>query len=86
MNPKITSDIEQALRQQPDGRLRIEGPDGTVFWVVTDQAMHTGVVDEFIRQQVQAGLAQAEAGELEPFDMEAIKAKARKQYTEPTDT
>ena len=70
MTPHLSHDVERFVASNPSGAVRIEGADGTVYWVLTEEAMQ-------VRQYVQEGLAEADRGECTPFDAEEIKREGR---------
>lgn len=70
MTPRLSTDIEQFIAASADGSARIEGSDGAVYWVLTDEAMR-------IREYVREGIVQANNGETEVWDVEAIKTAGR---------
>jgi len=70
MNPKLSRDVENFVSTTPEGAMKVEGDTGATYWVLTEGAMQ-------IRQQVLEGLAEAERGEVEPWDSEEIKRAGR---------
>ena len=70
MTPKLSSDIEQFIAASADGSVRLESAGGGVYWLLTDEAMR-------VREYVREGIVQADNGETEPWDVEAIKAAGR---------
>ena len=75
MNPKLSRDVEEFLSTTPEGALQVQGDTGATYWVLTEDAMQ-------IRQQVLDGLAEAERGDLEPWDAESIKRAGRERLNE----
>ena len=75
MNPKLSRDVENFVSTTPEGAMKVEGDTGASYWVLTEEAMK-------IRQQVLEGLAQADRGEVEPWDAESIKRAGRERLNE----
>lgn len=70
MTPKISPPVEQYVATSPDGAACLKGSDGTTYWVFTEEAMR-------VRHYVQEGIADAEAGNVGPWDSAEIKAAGR---------
>ena len=78
MTPKLSSDLEQFVMSTPSGAARVEGADGAIFWVMTDEAMK-------VRQYVHEGLLQADRGELQSWNADEIKSAGRRRSQERSD-
>ena len=72
VNPKLTEDIEQALSDSPDGAIQVDGTNGATYWLLTPEA-------KSVREQVLEGIAEADRGEVEPWDGEEIKRAGRQR-------
>lgn len=75
MTPQLSSDVEQFVSSDPLGAVRIEGANGSVYWVLTEDAMQ-------IRQLVQDGIAEADGGKCEPWDTQDIIAEGRRRLAD----
>ncbi len=75
MNPKLSRDFENFISTSSDGATKVEGDTGATYWVLTEQAMQ-------VRQQVLDGLNEADGGQVEPWDSEAIKLAGRKRLND----
>jgi hypothetical protein len=78
MTPHLSEDVEKFVSENPTGAVKIEGSNGTFFWVLTEEAMQ-------VRQYVQEGLAEADRGECTPFDADEIKRAGRKLLAQRND-
>ena len=75
MNPKLSHDVENFVSTTPEGAMKVEGHTGATYWVLTEEAMQ-------VRKQVLDGLDQANRGEVEAWDAEAIKNVGRERLNE----
>ncbi len=71
MIPKLSTDIEKFIAAAPSGAAQVEGANGDMYWVMTDEAMR-------VRQYVHEGIEQADRGEVAPWNSDKIKAAGRK--------
>ena len=69
-NPKLTEDIEQALTASPNGAIQVDGAGGAIYWLLTQDA-------KLVREQVLDGVADANSGNVDPWDAEQIKVAGR---------
>lgn len=77
MSPKLPNDIEQFVVATPSGAVKVEGTNGTTFWVMTDEAMRA-------RQYVLEGIEQADRVEVAPWKSDDIKAAGRRMKQDRT--
>ncbi len=75
MNPKLSRDVEKFVSTTPEGAKQVEGDTGATYWVLTEEAMQ-------VRQQVLEGLAEADRGDVEPWDAESVKRSGRERLDE----
>ena len=75
MTPRIPQDVEQSLSTSTDGAIRVEGAEGTMYWLLTPQAME-------IRDAVLQGLDDAKQGKLKPWDSERIMRLGRQHLND----
>lgn len=80
MNPKLTPEIESALKEVPFGPIRLEGSPGSepVYVVRLDDI--TGLqqlVDSRVRKKLLEADSEIAAGRIEIWDAEAIKQSGR---------
>lgn len=70
MTPKLSTDIEKFIAAAPGGAAQVQGANGAMYWVMTDEAMR-------VRQYVHEGIEQADRGEVAPWNSDEIKAAGR---------
>ncbi len=75
MIPKLSSELEQCVAQTPDGAVRVEGADGAIYWIMSEEAMQ-------IRRHVQAGVEAAGRGEVSEWNTDELLSKAQQQLDE----
>ncbi len=71
MTPEISNELEQAITAHPEGALKVQGANGT-YWFMTDEAMQ-------VRADVQKGLDQVDCGDVQPWNADEIKEVGRDQ-------
>lgn len=79
MNPKLTDEMREALRQQPGGVIEIEDDRTQKGYLLVDPEAFGKLVDETLRQALQLGLDQSDRGQSEPWDAEAFLADAHRR-------
>lgn len=80
MNPKITPEIQDALRQHPGGPIQLddESSGDPVFVVrLSDIADIQAKIDDRIRQKLSEADADITAGNVAPWDAEGVKQRGR---------
>ncbi|MBI2823260.1 MAG: hypothetical protein HYX69_01060 [Planctomycetia bacterium] len=77
MTPKITAEMRAALEQHPGQPLAVEDDQTRKVYLLVDAEQGRTLAEQWIREQLQIGLAAADRGEVIPFDPEAIKAGGR---------
>jgi hypothetical protein len=78
MTPKLTDEQRAALAANPGQPLRVE--DATthkVYLVVSEDSLPT-LWDDYIRREVARGLAAAERGDVEAWEVDSIKSEGRR--------
>ena len=75
MTPQLPEEILNAVTADPTGALKIQTPDGTTVWVLTDEALR-------VRQLVQEGIAEADRGECSPWSADEMKQDGRERLAQ----
>jgi len=75
MTPQLSQDVERFVTSEPTGAVKIEGTNGAVYWVLTEEAMN-------IKQYVQHGIDQADRGETTPWDSQEIIEEGRRRQNQ----
>lgn len=70
MNPRIPKDIEQAITANPNGAVQVEDSKGIHYWIISEDTMN-------IRTHVQAGIQEANAGNITKWNAADIKKMGR---------
>jgi hypothetical protein len=81
MAPKITPEMRAALAVTPGQPVTVEDDETQKQYVLVDVERGRALTEQWIREQLQLGIAAAERGETEPFDPAAIKAAGRQRMT-----
>ena len=77
MTPKLTDEQRAALAANPGQPLRVEdGETHKVYVVVSEESLPT-LWEDYIRREVAQGLAAADRGEVEDWDVDSIKSEGR---------
>lgn len=63
-----------------NGFAHAEDPATHRVYLLVEQGQAPTLSDEYFRQQIAAGLAEADGGECQPWDVEAIKADLRLRH------
>ena len=75
---KLTDEQRVALEANPGAPLRMEDPHThKVYLVFSEESLPT-LWEDYIRREVEKGLAAIERGEVEDWDVESIKAEGRR--------
>jgi hypothetical protein len=78
MTPKLTDEQRAALAANPGRPLRVEDEaTNKVYVVVSEESLPT-LWDDYIRREVARGLAAAERGDVEDWDVDSIKSEGRR--------
>ncbi len=83
MAPKLTEEMRQALRHQPDTPLEIEDDETRTSYVVIAKETFAQMVDEELRRQLQIGFDQADAGQVSDWDINEVLAEAHRRHAKP---
>ena len=72
MTPKLSEHQRQALRDQPDGPIPVQGDQTRKLYVLVDQSLHHRAMLALQRQEdlaaIQAGIDDMEAGRVVAFE------------------
>lgn len=76
MTLPLTDEMRAAIRQQTDGLVCLEDAQTRQTFVLVELDEYRRLVDERLRRDLQVGFAQAERGEVAPWNVEEFLAKA----------
>jgi len=77
MTPKLTDEQRAALAANPGRPLRVEdGETHKVYVVLSEESLPT-LWEDYIRREVARGLAAADRGDVEDWDVDSIKSEGR---------
>ena len=77
MIPKLTDEQRVALEANPGKPLRVEdGQTHKIYLVLSEESLPT-LWEDYIRREVAKGLAAADRGDVEEWDIESIKSEGR---------
>lgn len=79
MTPKITHEMRSALAQSPGKPIEVEDDVSHRTYLLVDAESGRVLVEQWIREQLRAGLEAADRGEIQRFDAEAIKLAGRER-------
>lgn len=79
MAPKITPEMRAALEQHPGQPLAVEDDQTRKVYLLVDAERGRALTEQWIREQLQIGIAAADRSEVVPFDAEAIKSAGRER-------
>lgn len=85
MAPKITEEMRQALHQQPDRPLKIEDDQSQKCYVLVSQDEFRHWIEAELRRELQIGFDQADAGDVEDWDVEEILKEAHTRHAAKTE-
>jgi len=80
MGPKITDEMREALRQHPGQPVTVEDDRTKKVYYLVEQEAAVGLVDAWVRGQLQVGFDQMDRGEFDSWDIEATIAEARRRH------
>ena len=80
MMPKLSKEQRDALNQQPGKPLQVEDEETHKKYVLIDQQALPTLWEDYIRREVQQGLDAIDRGEVEPWDIEATVAEAKRRH------
>jgi len=73
-----------AAVQAGNGVAHAEDPATHRVYLLVDQGQAPILSDEYLRAKIAAGLAEADRGESQPWDLEAMKTDLRRRHAEKT--
>ena len=77
MTPKLTDEQRVALAANPGKPLRVEdGQTHKIYLVLSEESLPT-LWEDYIRREVARGLAAADRGDVEDWDVDSIKSEGR---------
>jgi hypothetical protein len=79
MIPKLTSEQRSAL-QSSGSPFYIEDDQAHKLYVLVPQAEYRRLLGEELDREIQIGIDQADRGELEEWDVEAVIAEAERRF------
>jgi hypothetical protein len=78
MTAKLTEEQRLALEANRGRPLRLEDPQtNRVYLVLSEDSLPT-LWEDYIRREVEKGLAAADRGEVEDWDIQSIKSEGRR--------
>jgi hypothetical protein len=66
------------------GFAHAEDPSTHRVYLLVEQGQAPTLADDYFRQKIAEGLAEAERGESQPWDVEAMKAELRRRHADRT--
>ncbi|HUT09632.1 MAG TPA: hypothetical protein VMY42_03985 [Thermoguttaceae bacterium] len=78
--PKLTDEQRQAVRFQPGGFTRVEDDQTEKVYFLIEESRAKELYDQWLRQQLQVGFAEADRGQLAEWDLEMFLAKMHEQH------
>jgi hypothetical protein len=78
MTPKLTDEQRLALEANPGTPVHVEDPRTHKIYVVLGEESLPTLWEDYIRREVEKGLAAADRGEVEEWEVESIKSEARR--------
>lgn len=80
MRPKLSDEQRQAIQSTHDGPVEVEDdPTHRVYVIVARDEFHQLVEDQ-LRQKLQIGFDQADAGNIGDWDIETLLTEARRRH------
>ncbi len=83
MTPKLTHEQRAALAANPGRPLRVEDETTNKVYVVVSEESLPTLWDDYIRRELARGLAAAERGDVEDWDVDSIKSEGRQPIRAP---
>ncbi len=80
--PAITSEMREALAASGGSPIHIQDPETLQVYVVAEQPLEITLDEAYMREQIEEGLADIEAGRVAPWDIEATIADAKRRHAE----
>ena len=77
MIAKITDEIRHAVNEHPGQPIKLEDDQTHKVYLLIDEGAMPALWEEYIRREVEKGLAAIDRGEVEDWDVESIKAEGR---------
>jgi len=78
MSPTITEEQRQALQQNPGQPVRVRDEKTDQVYLLFGAEGMSALWDEYIRREVEQGLAEIDRGEVEDWEVESVKAEGRR--------
>ncbi|MFH1264689.1 MAG: hypothetical protein ABIK89_03135 [Planctomycetota bacterium] len=78
MTPKLTDEQRLALEANPGTPLRVEDPQTHKRYLILSEECLPTLWEDYIRREVEKGLAAADRGEVEDWDVQSIKSEGRR--------
>lgn len=83
MRPKLSEEQRQAIRKTHGGPVEVEDdPTHRVYIIVARDEFHQ-LVEEQLRQELQIGFDQADAGDIGEWNIETLLAEAYRRHDSP---
>jgi hypothetical protein len=77
--PQLTPEQRQAIAASGGLPVHVEDPDTHKLYVIVEHQADAPLDDEYIRRELDKGLAALESGERIPWDPERIKQEGRRR-------
>jgi hypothetical protein len=78
--PTLTAEMRQALDESGGSPIEVLDLQAAKVYVLMELERIGEPYEDYVRREVAIGLAQAEAGMLEPWDIEKVIAEARSEF------
>jgi hypothetical protein len=78
MTPKLTEEQRKALHQSPGRPVRVEDEQTHKTYLLVGEDALGSLWEDYIHREVQKGLEAADRGEVEPWEIESLKAEGRR--------
>jgi hypothetical protein len=78
MSPTITDEQRQALQQNPGQPVRVRDEKTDQVYLLFGAEGMSILWEEYIRREVEQGLAEIDRGEVEDWEVESVKAEGRR--------
>jgi hypothetical protein len=80
--PAITPEMREALAASGGSPIHIQDPETLQVYVVAEQPLEITLDEAYMREKIEEGLADIEAGRVAPWDIEATIAEAKRRHAE----
>jgi predicted transcriptional regulator len=80
--PSLTPEMRQALDASGGLPIQVEDPLTRQIYLLVEQEIEVTLDEEYVRRELDKGLADIDAGRVAPWDVEEFLAEAHRRHAE----